>query len=210
YYELRPDYAQLNHAFEWAIAHDLALAFGLAAKSANLQAGFNLVRDSHTWAVHLVAAARRTGDDQIIGAAFGTLGNAHARMATLPDEPDTPGQSRRARLFDALAAYDEALKHRRPEVVPLDDAMTLGNVAISLCQIANISGEDRRGRLAEALRCAYTALAVFVQMEHGPYIRQTVGLLRGIRVAAGELFAELWAELAVGEPPEWLADGGPD
>ena len=210
YYELLPDYAQLHHAFEWAIADDLALAFDLAANSANLQAGFNLVRDGHTWAVHLVAAARRTDDDQMIGAAFGTRGNALARMATLPDEPDKPGQSRRARLFEALAAYDEALEHRRPEVAPLDYAMALGNDAISLCQIAAISGEDRRGRLAEALRCAYTAIAVFVRMEHGPYRRQAVDLLQWIRAGAGELFVELWAELDVGEPPEWLADGGAD
>ncbi|MBA2449049.1 MAG: hypothetical protein H0V51_13590 [Chloroflexi bacterium] len=120
------------------------------------------------------------------------------------------GEDRRARLFEAQAAYDEALEHRRPEVAPLDYAMALGNDAISLCQIAAISGEDRRGRLAEALRCAYTALAVFVRMEHGPYRRQAVDLLQWIRAGAGELFVELWAELDVGEPPGWLADGGAD
>jgi hypothetical protein len=99
------------------------------------------------------------------------------------------GEDRSARLREALAAYDAALEHYRPEVALLDFAMTQNNRASALSELASLPGEDRAARLREALRCAYVAFASFL-----------------IKRDAGELFAELWAEIGTGEVSEWLRD----
>ncbi len=200
FYLMLPDYAQLRHAFEWAIAHQLGLAQGLAGNTANLQAAWGLIRDSYDWATRLVTATQ-TADDAPAAkaAALGTLANALSRLATLPNE-DRP-----KRLEESLAAYDEALKYRRPDTAPLDYAMTQNNRATLLSELASLPNEDRRGRLLEALRCAFTALSLFDQIGHTPYSQAATTTLRRVSEEAGELFPELWAELNAGEPPEWLA-----
>ena len=249
FYLMLPDYAQLKHAFEWAIAHQLGLAQGLAGNTATLQAAWGLIRDNYDWATRLVAATQTADDAPAAkGAALGTLANALSRLATLPNEdrqarlveslaaydealkhyrPDTapldyamtqnnranrlselaslPGEDRRARLVESLAAYDEALKYRRPDTAPLDYAMTQGNLANLFRAFATLPEEDRRAHLLNALRCAYTALSLFEQLGHAPYAQQAANQLRQLGEEAGELFPELWAELKVGEPPEWLA-----
>jgi hypothetical protein len=67
-----------------------------------------------------------------------------------------PGEDRGARLREALAAYDAALRYRTPETVPLDYAMTQNNRAVLLRDLASVPGEDRGARLREAL-AAYDA-----------------------------------------------------
>lgn len=70
--------------------------------------------------------------------------------------------------------------------------------------------KDRTQRLRHALRCALIALSLFLQLEHAPYARIAANTVRGISEEAGDLFAELWAELdeemGIGEMPEWLID----
>ncbi|HLE36007.1 MAG TPA: hypothetical protein VI699_02560, partial [Candidatus Acidoferrales bacterium] len=124
--------------------------------------------------------------------------NLLSDIATLPDE------DRRARLLQALAAYDDTLRFYTPQAAPLDYATTQNNRANLLGAIATLPGEDRRARLLEALRCAYTARSLFEQIGHAPYAQIAANTLRSISEEAGELFAELWAELKVGDPPEWL------
>ncbi|MEP0803920.1 MAG: TIR domain-containing protein, partial [Chloroflexota bacterium] len=139
-YRLLPEYPQLRHAFEWAIEHDLALAQALAGNTADLQAAFSLVRESHSWASQLVEKSKDR-DDEAKGAALGTLGNALGRMANLP------GEDRRLRLREALAAYEEALRFYRPETAPLGYATTQNNRGAVLRDLADLPGEDRRLRL---------------------------------------------------------------
>jgi len=74
----------------------------------------------------------------------------------LSDLATLPGQDRRQRLYDALAAYDAALEHYHPDTAPLDYAMTQNNRANRLSDLATLPGEDRRQRLADAL-AAYDA-----------------------------------------------------
>ncbi|HLB50184.1 MAG TPA: hypothetical protein VJL59_24440, partial [Anaerolineales bacterium] len=105
----------------------------------------------------------------------------------------------------ALAAYDEALKYRRADTAPLDYAMTQSNLANLFVAFANLPEEDRRAYLLRSLHCAYTALSFFERLDHAPYAQHATNQLRQIGEEAGELFSELWAELNVGEPPEWLA-----
>ena len=152
YYIMLPDYPQLRHAFEWATEHNLSLAQALASNTANLQAAFSLVKDNYAWANRLVASARKSDDGQAMGAALGTLGNALSRIATLP------GEDRRTRLLEALAAYDDALRFRTPQAAPLDYAMTQNNRANLLQGIATLPSEDRRTRLLEALAAYDDAL----------------------------------------------------
>ncbi|MCB0078888.1 MAG: hypothetical protein KDD73_15865, partial [Anaerolineales bacterium] len=110
---------------------------------------------------------------------------------------------RRGRLLAALAAYDEALRFRRPEVVPLDYAMTQNNRATLLSAMATLPGEDRRGRLLAALAAAYEAAGLY-RGRHAQYAEISQRTFQRIRAACGDDFAVLWAALDVGPLPDWL------
>jgi|GEM_PF-4180624 len=202
YFLMRPDYPQLQHAFAWAIAHDLGLAQGLAGNTANLQAAFYLVRENYAWATQLAEKSKDAAEDQK-GAAMGTLGNALARLAA------SPGEDRRARLLAALAAYEEALRYRRPDTAPLDYAATQNNLGYLHLAFIGLPGEDEEGRYRQAVICVLTALTIFAQIGHAPFANQAAGQLRGIRERMGaNSFASLWKELGkemqLDELPEWL------
>jgi len=150
YYEMRGAYAQLKHAFEWAIVQDLDRAQDLISQCANLQAAFGDTFDNYQWCVQALEAAKLRGTRANVARAQGSLGNALSRVATLP------GEDRRQRLADALAAYDAALEPSRPDTAPLDYAATQNNRANRLSELATLPGEDRRQRLYDAL-AAYDA-----------------------------------------------------
>ena len=144
YYLMLDEYSQIRHAFSWAIEHDLYLAQSLASNTANLQAAFYLVRENHDWARRLVKESQKK-DQGNLGPSVVTLANALGLMANLP------GEDRRARLLEALGAYDEALKYYRPDTAPLAYAMTQNNRGNVLRDLAASPGEDRSTRLLEAL-----------------------------------------------------------
>jgi tetratricopeptide (TPR) repeat protein len=126
--------------------------------------------------------------------------NRLSALATLP------GEDRRGRLYEALAAYDDALRYRRPENAPLDYATTQNNRANRLSDLATLPGEDRRGRLYEALYCAVEAVSLFEQFQQAQYLEIGRRVLRSLRAACGGDFPALWAELGLGEPPDWLME----
>jgi len=122
-------------------------------------------------------------------------------LATLGEE------DRGARLWEALAAYDEALRFRTPEAAPLQYATTQGNRTSLFMDLATMPGEDRLARLSEALGCVVEALGIFVQVQHTPYVQQAARLLVLVRDAAGDEFPALWREVTGSdEAPGWLAD----
>ncbi len=130
-----------------------------------------------------------------------------SELATLP------GEDRRQRLYDALAAYDDALRFIRPDNAPLDYAQTQNNRANRLSELATLPGEDRRQRLTLALRCAHVAASWFDRLQHDQYLRVARNTLERVKAACGQDFAEFWAELELGDPPDWLnrapsGDGG--
>jgi len=249
YHEMLPAMPQLRHAFDWALANDLALALNIAAGCANVQKQFGLTREAGEWSERLLAAAQagRAGP-ATLARAFGHRANILRELATLPGEarrqrldealaaydealcfrrPDTapldyagtqnnrglllselatlPGEARRQRLDEALAAYDEALRFRRPDTAPLDYAMTQNNRAILLRELATLPGEARRQRLYEALRCSVEAATLFEQFQQAQYLEVGRRVARSIRAACGDDFAAMWAELDLGEPPDWLS-----
>ena len=118
-----------------------------------------------------------------------------------------PGEERGQRLYDALAAYDEALRHYRPDTAPLDYAATQNNRANRLSELATLPGEDRRQRLTQALRCAAEAVVLFEQYQQAQYLAVGRRVLGDLRRACGDDFADLWAAAGLGEPPDWLEDG---
>ncbi len=60
------------------------------------------------------------------------------RANRLSEIASLPGEDRRARLLAALAAYDEALRFRRPDTAPLAYAATQNNRANLLSAIASL------------------------------------------------------------------------
>jgi len=155
-YEMRGAYSQLKHAFEWAIRQDLDRAQDLISQCANLQAAFGNVLgdplDNYRWSEQALKQAQLRGTRADVARAQVSLGNALARAAPLPD------QNRRQRLYDALAAYDAALEHYRPDTAPLDYAMTQNNRATILSDLATLPDQDRRQRLYDALAAYDEAL----------------------------------------------------
>ncbi len=198
FYEVLSDYAQLRHAFAWAIENDLELAQDLVANTANLQKAHGYGRDNLAWAEQALAAAHRRGTPAQIARAQVSLGNALQYVAGLP------GEDRGARLREALAAYDAALRIYTPETVPLAYAMTQNNRANLLSDLASVPGEDRGARLREALRCALTAVELFARLQHEQYYQVSRRTLQDVRAACGDDFDTLWAALDAGPPPGWL------
>jgi hypothetical protein len=200
HHRLYLEYLQLRHAFEWLIERDVARASRLAVAAAELQAGFGLVRDGYDWASRLVTETREAGGEAQASAQV-ALGIALVRLAGLP------GEDRPARLRQALAASDAALAHYRPEVAPLDHAMTQNNRGNALAELAGLPGEDRPARLLAATVSAYAAAVTFLDLGYEQRAQIPANLLLLIRDEAGPLFEELWAELGVGDPPDWLRGG---
>ncbi|MBE2235140.1 MAG: hypothetical protein IAE85_16715, partial [Anaerolinea sp.] len=99
YYQMLPALPQLRHAFEWAAENDLELALSIAADCANVQQQFGLTREAGEWSERLLAAAQadRAGP-ATLARAYGHRANLLSEIATLP------GEDRRARLLQALAA----------------------------------------------------------------------------------------------------------
>jgi tetratricopeptide (TPR) repeat protein/protein-arginine kinase activator protein McsA len=152
FYEVLGDYAQLRHAFAWAIENDLELALDLVANTANLQKAHGYGRDNLAWAEQALAAAQQRGTPAQIARARVSLGNALQHVATLAEE------DRAARLRQALSAYDEALRFRTPTSAPLDYAMTQNNRGNVLQDLATLAEEDRAARLRQALSAYDEAL----------------------------------------------------
>ncbi len=154
-FRMRAALPQLRHAFVWAIKNDLALALALVGNTANLHAAFGETqRENEHWARQGVEAASQRGSPSQRAQAQGSLGNALQRSATQP----LPEQTRGQLLLQALAAYEAALEHYRPDTAPLDYAATQNNRATLLSAIASLPGEDRRARLLQALAAYEAAL----------------------------------------------------
>ena len=164
----------------------------------NLQAQFGLARESSAWAEQLLAAAQARATPATLARAHGHRANRLSELATLP------GEDRGGRLRQALAAYDEALRFRRPDTAPLDYAMTQNNRASLLSDLATLPGEDRGGRLRQALRCAFEAITLFERYQQAQYLAVGRRVLRDLRRACGDDFAALWRDLDLGDPPPWL------
>jgi tetratricopeptide (TPR) repeat protein/protein-arginine kinase activator protein McsA len=161
FYEVLSDYAQLRHAFAWAIENDLELAQDLVANTANLQQAHGYGRDCLAWAEQALAATQQRGTLAQIARAWGSLGNALHHVATLAEE------DRAARLRQALSAYDEALRFYTPTSAPLDYAMTQTNRGNVLQALATLAEEDRAARLRQALS-AYDEALRFVTPTSAP------------------------------------------
>jgi protein-arginine kinase activator protein McsA len=184
FYDVLGDYAQLRHAFAWAIKNDLELAQDLIANTANLQRAHGYGRDNLAWAEQALAAAQQRGTPAQVARARVALGNALHHVASLP------GEDRGARLREALAAYDAALRYRTPETVPLDYAMTQNNRAVLLSDLASVPGEDRGARLREALAAYDAALRIYtaetVPLAYAMTQNNRANLLRDLASVPGE------------------------
>jgi tetratricopeptide (TPR) repeat protein len=126
------------------------------------------------------------------------------RATLLSEMAGLPGEDRRARLLAALAAYDEALQFRRPDTAPLDYAMTQGNLLNLYSSMAELPGEDRRNWLLKALRAGWEAYMGFERSQHAQYQERATRQLRRLQTACGGDFAEMWAAVGLGVPPDWL------
>jgi protein-arginine kinase activator protein McsA len=155
FYEVLGDYAQLRHAFAWAIENDLELALDLVANTANLQKAHGYGRDNLAWAEQALAAAQQRGTPAQIARAQVSLGNALQHAAGLP------GEDRGARLRQALSAYDEALRFYTPTSAPLAYATTQNNRGAVLQDLATLAEEDRAARLRQALSAYDEALRFY-------------------------------------------------
>jgi hypothetical protein len=184
FYDVLGDYAQLRHAFAWAIENDLELAQDLVADTANLQQAHGYGRDCLAWAEQALAAAQQRGTPAQIARARVSLGDALQHAAGLP------GEDRGARLREALAAYDAALRIYTAETVPLAYAMTQNNRASLLSDLASVPGEDRGARLREALAACDAALRYrtpeTVPLDYAATQNNRAVLLRDLASVPGE------------------------
>lgn len=104
------------------------------------------------------------------------------------DTIDLRGEDRRKRLYEALTAYDDALRFIRPENAPLDYAQTQNNRAVLLSDLASLPGEDRGARLRQALAAYDEALAKLrdVPLDYASTQNNRAILLSAIATLPGE------------------------
>jgi len=120
--------------------------------------------------------------------------NRLSEIATLP------GEDRRARLLQALDAYDDALRFRRPENAPLDYATTQINLSLLFTRLASLQGGDRLHYLVAGFASAQEGARFFQALHHAPYARSANDQLRqtiGEIITAGKELAQTsrWHEL---------------
>ena len=65
----------------------------------------------------------------------------------------SPDEDRRARLLEALNAYNEALKFRLPDTAPLDYAAIQGNLSLLYLDLSSFPEENRKDQLRKAINC---------------------------------------------------------
>jgi len=153
YFRMLPDYAQLRHAFDWALSHDVELADLLANSTAGFQENYNLVNDIYDWACRLQKRALSPKYRNLWGRIWMALANALWLMANLPNE------NKKARLFESLAASKEALKYQQPQAASIMYSRVQSNRAIVLIALAKLPGENKRDRLLESLAVLDDALS---------------------------------------------------
>jgi hypothetical protein len=107
-------------------------------------------------------------------------------------------------LYDALAAYDEALRFHHLNTAPFDYATTQLNRSIILYGLANLPNENRHAQLQDALVAGWIAASFFERLQRASHYKSARYTLVDIRLVAGEAFDELWKGLAVGPCPTWL------
>ncbi len=137
----------LEAAFEWALAHDVAAAYWLY----NTCSDFLIQRGYHErnmdWIQRTVAAADPASDAYLWGAMQNSLGVAYQNL---------PSGDRRENLRQAVAAYRETLKYHTREVSEQAHAVTQHNLGTAYADLAQI--EDRAENLWRAVAAYQEAL----------------------------------------------------
>ncbi|MEK9138518.1 MAG: hypothetical protein AAB393_15445, partial [Bacteroidota bacterium] len=152
YFRMLPDYAQLRHAFEWTLSHDVELAYHLADTAVSYQENFNLVRDVYDWACRLQKRAMSHKYRHLWSGIWLTLANALRLIADLPNE------NQKTRLLESLAAYDQVLNYLQSQIAPIMYPRVQSNRAIVFATLAGLPGENQRDRLQEGLAALEDAL----------------------------------------------------
>ena len=109
---MKPELAQLRHAFSWAVKNDLPQAVRLTVYCFDLHTAFDSARENLKWCEAVLAVARLCGDSEIEGFAQANLGNALRAVSSLI------GEDRAQRLAQALKASGEALRFLTPDTAP--------------------------------------------------------------------------------------------
>jgi tetratricopeptide (TPR) repeat protein len=82
--------------------------------------------------------------------------------------------------------------------------MTQSNLLHLHRALAEDSEDDRHIHLRTALKCGVEAITIFVQIGHDQYQQHVIRQLQSLRNDLGAAFDDLWAELELGQIPEWL------
>jgi tetratricopeptide (TPR) repeat protein len=137
----------LEAAFEWALAHDVAAAYWLY----NACGDFLVRRGYHErntdWIQRVAAVVDQSSDPYLWGAVQNSLGVACQ---------NTPSGDRRDNLRRAITAYRETLKYHLPEVSPQAYAVTQHNLGTAYADLAQL--EDRTENLWRAVAAYQEAL----------------------------------------------------
>jgi tetratricopeptide (TPR) repeat protein len=141
------DLGNLEAAFEWALAHDVAAAYWLY----NTCSGFLIRRGYYErnmdWIQRVAGAADPATDAYVWGAMQNSLGVAYQNL---------PSGDRRENLRRAVAAYRETLKYHTREVSEQAYAVTQHNLGTAYADLAQI--EDRAENLWRAVAAYQEAL----------------------------------------------------
>lgn len=87
-----------------------------------------------------------------------------------------------------------------------DLAQAYLNRANILSALATLAGEDRRGRLIGAIRCAAEAVMIFEQVQQAQYLAVGQRVLRDLRRVCAEDFTNFWGAAGLGDLPAWLTE----
>jgi hypothetical protein len=159
FHTMRADLPQILAALEWAAAAEKAdVLLNLLSASADLLHHFGAARERIDAADRAVALAESQSDTAILASALITRANALSDESTAQDKD-------RARLMQALADYESALRLLAGS--PLGYGLALSNRVVLLEMLAHAPGEDLHARHLQALADCDTALPALVDHPQG-------------------------------------------
>jgi tetratricopeptide (TPR) repeat protein len=137
----------LEAAFEWALAHDVAAAYWLYNTCSDFLIRRGYYERNMDWIQRVTGAADPSADSYVWGAMQNSLGVAYQNI---------PSGDRRENLRRAVAAYRETLKYHTREVSEQAYAITQHNLGTAYADLAQV--EDRAENLWRAVAAYQEAL----------------------------------------------------
>ncbi|MEL6310591.1 MAG: hypothetical protein AAFQ52_20805, partial [Chloroflexota bacterium] len=140
--------ANLEGAFEWAMANDPEQAYWLYEACSDFLRNRGRVRSMMQWLKRIMVAIEGLDDARLATIVQNSLGTAYSDLSTV--------EEREVNLRRAIEAYQAALKHYTPASAPLSYALTQNNLGTAYRDLSEV--EEPEVNLRRAIEAYQEAM----------------------------------------------------